>query len=417
MARVNNAGPRVAKPVLKGISAAELKQAAATFTEESPTAAQGWQPKPQAARVQGPQSVTAPLTPWDVNDHHLPSLNEFFARAAQYPGKTIFLDTKLPPGKPEVAQRMAQQYLEAFRQYPQLKAQAFISVPNAEMLKVVQDEFAKAPGFSDFKNFCYDHEQLNQSVLKSTDAVQTAADPLSGSGDNRFIAVGDPKAPFRQAGFNDLKEVVKRALEKTRDPQSPEFGKQLCVWTINDEKKMRELAQLKPDFILTDNPDLLKKVLDDLYPADEPNRPKIMCHRGGPAGFAPMNTMPMVDEGFRRGDAIEIDVCSAKDGAILFHDNNPKDIVSALHGQAIDQTGFRTTMPNVLSKERTKRLDELTVDEIRGAYTYTPAKQPKTGAGRTALGVTRTAGTIGNWAVSNVQRAGEGIGRFFKKIF
>ena len=41
-------------------------------------------------------------------------------------------------------------------------------------------------------------------------------------------------------------------------------GKQIYAWTVNDEEKMRELIGLKIDGIITNYPDKLKKVVDDM---------------------------------------------------------------------------------------------------------------------------------------------------------
>ncbi|MBL9038110.1 MAG: hypothetical protein JNG84_06320 [Archangium sp.] len=339
--------------------------------------------------------------PWKETDWHIPGLDELFTRALDYPNKTIFLDTKIPTKNPTVARRMAQQYMEAFRAFPSMKDRAFISVPDAKTLAIIKDEFAKAPDFQSFKNFCLDKEELN----KMKGDVRALADPLTGAGDNAFIAVGDPKNPLGKGDFDDLKAVVAKTLTQTRDPASPHSGKKLSVWTINDPKKMKEIAKLNPDFILTDDPAMLKAVLDELYAPGE-KRPGIMCHRGGPAGYAPMNTMPMLDEGFREGDAIEIDVCSTKDGAILFHDNEPANIVTNLHNFGEDEKNFRLKMPNLFTKARGKRVDQLSMAEVRKAYEYDETKQRKTKVGKALNKVGRVAGTVGGWALTNVQKVG-----------
>jgi glycerophosphoryl diester phosphodiesterase len=304
----------------------------------------------------------------DPNDRHIPSIDEAFEVASRFPGKVVQLDTKLPEGKPEVARRMARQYMEALRKYPQLKDQVFIACNDEKMLKVMKDEFKASKDFSTFNRFSLDKEQLNAFFIGNS---PDAADPLKGSGTNAFVSIGDPRAPLSTGNFDDLLRLTKQTLSKTRDPKSPHFGKQLVVWTINDEDKMRKLAKLKPDFIVTDNPALLNKVLDEVCGKNDPLRPKVQCHRGGPDGSgAPENTLPMLERGFREGDSIEFDVCSAVDGAVLYHDENPNAVVSLVRNLGLGGEGeFRPTYPGLGSPLR-KSLHELTTEQIRQGYGY-----------------------------------------------
>src|SRR6185369_13552520 len=100
-----------------------------------------------------------------------------------------------------------------------------------------------------------------------------------------------------------------------------------------DEEQMRALAALGPDVILTNQPARLAAVLDERYGARgvDRARPRAMCHRGGPdGGGAPENTLPQIERGLARGDGIEIDVCSAIDGALVFHDNDPEALIAVM---------------------------------------------------------------------------------------
>lgn len=313
-----------------------------------------------------PVRKIGPLT--DPKDQHLPSLDEAFALASHFPGKVMQLDTKLPSDRPDVARRMAHQYMDALRKYPHLKDQVFIACNDQKMLKVMKGEFAASKDFASFNRFSFDHEELNAFFIGNS---PNAADPLKGSEGNAFVSIGDPRAPLSTGNFDDLLKLTKKTLSKTRDPKSPHFGKQLVVWTINDEAKMRKVAKLKPDFIVTDNPALLKKVLDEVCGPNDPLRPKVQCHRGGPDGSgAPENTLPMMERGFREGDSIEFDVCSAKDGAVLYHDTHPNAPVSILRNLGLGGEGeFRPTYPELGDPLR-KPLYELTVDQVRRGYGY-----------------------------------------------
>ena len=319
---------------------------------------------PEVRRPVAPPRVapTAPVT--NPSDWHLPTLDEVFVLARKYPGKLIFLDTKLPANDPEVARRMARQYAELLTRFPDMKDRVVIGVPNAATLQVIKDELAKTPGLEHFHNFTLDHEELN--TWHPGEAF-----PLNGSGDNRFVSIGDPKTPLSGGDFEQLVTMARDTLARTKDPHSPDYGKQLIVWTINDPEKMKQLAKLGVDGIMTDDPVALNQVLDALYAKDDPKRPRVWCHRGGPDdGFAPENTLPMIERGLRSGDAIEIDVCSAKDGAILFHDDEPAGLLGTLRNLDLEGGAFRPTNPGLFDRLRGKPLHELTIAEIRSGYGF-----------------------------------------------
>ncbi|MBS1153735.1 MAG: glycerophosphoryl diester phosphodiesterase [Myxococcaceae bacterium] len=319
--------------------------------------------------LSAPQQVEEVPRLTDPKDFSVPRLDQVFDVASHFPGKMIQLDTKLPPNEPGVARRMANQYMDALRRHPELKDQVFIACNDKQMLTAMKKEFAKNDDFKDFRNFSFDHEELNDFILGGN---VNDADPLKGSGNNKFVSIGDPRAPLRVGGFDDLLALSKKTLKKTRDPSSKDFGKQLVVWTINDEDKMRKVVALKPDYIVTDNPALLKKVIDEVCGPNDPLRPKIQCHRGGPDGLGlPENTLPMIEQGFRTGDSVEFDVCAAKDGPVVFHDNDPNSVVSVMRNLGIAGDGqFRPTVPSLGDPLRGLRLDQLTVDQIRKAYGY-----------------------------------------------
>jgi glycerophosphoryl diester phosphodiesterase len=333
---------------------------------------------PALVRRNGPAPLAlappAPLAPPRINpnDWHIPSLDEVFTLARSYPGKKIYLDSKVS-GDPTVARRLARQYVDLLRKYPDMKDRVIVSCPDRGCLDAMKDEFARCPDFAGFRAFCLDNEHLNDSgVGGHTEKV----DALDGAGDNEFLSIGDPRDPLRfingSGTFDDLKREVREALAHTRDPRDPAFGKKLVVWTINDESKMDELARLGPDGIMTDNPALLNRVLDRHYgpSGQDPRRPAVYCHRGGPdTGESPENTMPMIQRGLEMGDAIEIDLCAARDGCIVFHDNG-LDSIAVARNAGLEGAQFRPIQPDLGSEARGKRLDELTMAQIRANYGY-----------------------------------------------
>ena len=83
-----------------------------------------------AAQTRGPVALdqVAPAK-IDPHDWHLPSLGEVFGLAKAYPGKRIFLDSKTA-GRPEVATRLAQQYVDLLRQYPYMRDRVIVANPD-----------------------------------------------------------------------------------------------------------------------------------------------------------------------------------------------------------------------------------------------------------------------------------------------
>lgn len=305
----------------------------------------------------------------DPADWHVPTLDEVFDLAAAYPGGPIFLDTKLPPGEDEVARRMGEQYLAAFTRQPALRGRAFIACPDAGQLAVMQEVFAADPAFADFRDFALDHEELSGFVL-GHDVDE--ATPLRGAGDNRWLSIGAAYKPLAVGGFDDLLTLVGRTLERTRRPGGVHAGKRLCVWTIDDEAQMEALARLAPDVILTNLPDRLHAVLDRHFGrrGADPARPLVMCHRGGPDGHGrPENTLPLLELGLTTGDAIELDVCSATDGAVVLHDNDPEGAVTVLRRAGGGVGEFKPVYrgPRALAD---RRMDQLTVAEIQASHGY-----------------------------------------------
>ena len=306
----------------------------------------------------------------DPADWHVPTLAEVFALAAAYPdGGPIFLDTKLPRGAEDVARRMAAQYLALFVRHPDMRARAFIGCPDGALLAVVKERFAAAPGFGDFRNFALDHEELSDFFVGNQ---VDEATPVRGAGDNAWLSVGAPYKPLAVGDFADLCSLVRRTLALTRDPAGPHAGKRLCVWTIEDEAQMRALADLGPDTILTDHPARLAAVLDERYGprAADPRRPWAMCHRGGPDGHgAPENTLPLIEVGLGLGEGIEIDVCAALDGAVVFHDNDPENLIAVLRyagGGGVGEFRPLARDPDLANH----RVDQLTVAQAQAHHGY-----------------------------------------------
>lgn len=324
----------------------------------------------------------------DPADWHVPTLVEVFALIAHCPPRLMFLDTKLPRGEIAVARRMAEQYMEALRRYPALVGRALVACPDAQLLDAMKAAFAAAADFASFDGFALDHEELSNLFLGHE---VDEADPLRGAGANRYLSIGASYKPLSVGDFDDLLALVRRTLAETRRAGSPHHGKPLCVWTIDAESEMRALAALGPEFILTDQPALLHRVLDECYglAGVDPRRPAVMCHRGGPDGCGfPENTLPLIERGLFAGDAVEFDVCSAQDGAIVHHDNDPNSAIAVYRRSGGGVGEFRPVFSHPAGELR--RMDERTVAEIQAGCSYVRDEKGLAADVKTVLGAAAT---------------------------
>ena len=162
------------------------------------------------------------------------------------------------------------------------------------------------------------------------------------------------------------------------------------MWTIDDDDEMRAVAALAPDVILSNRPARLTAVLDEVFGprGADPRRPRAMCHRGGPDGHGvPENTLPAIELGLRLGDGLEIDVCTALDDAVVFHDNDPEHPIAVLRRSGGGGVGeFKPVFTDHGRDLANRRLDQLTVAEIQACYGYARDEKGAVAAALTGLG-------------------------------
>lgn len=294
----------------------------------------------------------------------IPSLERVFALAGKYPGKTLLLDAK--PGS--AVNRMAKQLIDLLRKYPDMRERVIVSSPDPETLAKFQSAFASQPDFKDFKNFTLDKETLNKRNPSKQDK-----DPLSGSGDNRFASIGVPKSPLAGADFYDAVKAVRKARKTIDAPGSAHKGKKLVTWTVNEKEHLRKMFRAKPHMVITAEPRLANRVLTEMgYRVGDPTRPRVLAHRGGGnLERHPENSLAAVEYGMQVADGVELDLVSTKDDLLLYHDQNPNDLISVARnlGVEADHT-WRPAFPYLNSCYR-RPLAELTSAEVREHYGYT----------------------------------------------
>ncbi|MFN8613506.1 MAG: glycerophosphodiester phosphodiesterase family protein [Vulcanimicrobiota bacterium] len=303
-------------------------------------------------------AVAAKDTGTAPRDRHIPDLDETFELASKFPGKKILLDTKTSDD-PEVARRMASQLRDQLLAHPDMIERVVILNPDPRCLSEFKKVFAQTPELASFKNFSWDDEHLNDTIGGPEDS------PLAHAQGNNYLSIGNPRAPLG-GNFGHLLQQVRQ----TRKSLEPE--RKLLVWTLNDPEQIRQVLEAGADGVLTDDPTAMNRLLDKMgYAADDPKRPMVVAHRGGPASEEyPENTLPALRAGFQSADAVEIDLVSTRDGILLFHDNDPNDTVSLLRNLDLEPGNpWRPRQANLFSEART-RLDQLTRRQVRDNYGY-----------------------------------------------
>jgi glycerophosphoryl diester phosphodiesterase len=287
----------------------------------------------------------------------IPDLEAVFDLADKYQDKLIVLDTK-PGGE---GPRLSRQLIQLLRRHPRMTDRVVVSNPDPATLNILKSEFHKQPDFRDFQNFTLDKETLNRFRPTPCDL-----DPLCGSAQNRFASMGIPRHPLAGAGLGDAQKSIASAREQSDDSGSPHVGKQIIAWTLNEPEEMARIMQARPHAVITTDLGGAKNFRDR-----ESLDTRVIGHRGGgDLQEFPENSLPAVEHGLREADGIEVDIISARDGLLLYHDVNPNSGLAALRnlGAEADHS-WRPVFPDLNSSFR-KPLTELTRAEIRANYGY-----------------------------------------------
>lgn len=335
-----------------------------------------WEPdlraQPRIEGGNGAPTVTTPVAgPYtDKSDWHIPTLDEVFNLAQKYPDKKIILDTKTS-GDTATSARLGQQIVAMLHEHPEMLDRIIITNPDRDCLQQIKNAFKNDPDprFQGFKSFAYDDEHLNDFF-----ASDDEKSPLTGAGDNSWVSVGEPKTKAFW-NFSEVEEEVRKAHAAITDPDNPSYGKKLMAWVINDADDIRTLVKDGVDGLITDDPEGMNKTLDEMGygPAgQDARRPMVIAHHGVNHSQAyPENTLPSIEHALRNADAVEVDVCSAKDGIVVFHDDDPNAGVTLARNLGLDGgNAWRPTLPDIGTAERGRRVSDMTIDEMRHAYGY-----------------------------------------------
>jgi glycerophosphoryl diester phosphodiesterase len=185
--------------------------------------------------------------PAGKSDVPLPTLGEVARLAREHPElEQICLDVKLPPGRPDLARRMAERVKATLEAEGIDPSRVFLLHNDAATVKALKD------GMGAGYDVAHDVEIVSL-LPDSDDYSATASADAVGS---RTASVGRPRI-----GVNAYDEYIE-VLKKDRARIDAEGGnRKLITWTINDENQLREVIALGVDGIITDNPEGLRRLL------------------------------------------------------------------------------------------------------------------------------------------------------------
>ncbi len=131
-------------------------------------------------------------------------------------------------------------------------------------------------------------------------------------------AVGAEHVPV----LSPLDETVLKSQPRVNVQALHAAGIKVVPWTTNNSEKMRELIDLGVDGIITDRPDLLRKVVETKRSAGNPLKDfDLSAHKGG-SQLRPGNTLPSFESGLDQGvTSLETDSGVTSDHvSLLWHD-------------------------------------------------------------------------------------------------
>jgi glycerophosphoryl diester phosphodiesterase len=189
--------------------------------------------------------------------HKIPTIEEFCQWAAgQNRLEKILFDIKIPKGQKSFVEPMVQRLVKAL-DASGIKSRALLLVPNEDIL----EEILPYTLYHDLQ-VCFDRE-LPAGIIINPSKFSSVKKALQHG--LAFASIGRPVATIM--GYSIYKKIISYDLKLARihnfaTPPIPLEG--IIAWTIDKPEEMRELITLGVRGILTNRPDVLKKVVDSL---------------------------------------------------------------------------------------------------------------------------------------------------------
>jgi glycerophosphoryl diester phosphodiesterase len=160
----------------------------------------------------------------------------------------LFLDLKVPPDQPDLAEPLFQQAVQIFRQYDALAKVVFLT-PSAAIVARLHAAAQR------WQHTTGERVEVVRDV-EGPQVVRVREWPssvhLNQAAEARFALWGTPVVSLQSARAFLRAELQRRDAVNARRP--PEARMRYLVWTINDPEEMCALVRLGVDGLLTDDP-------------------------------------------------------------------------------------------------------------------------------------------------------------------
>ncbi|PKL87748.1 MAG: hypothetical protein CVV23_13825 [Ignavibacteriae bacterium HGW-Ignavibacteriae-2] len=193
----------------------------------------------------------------DGEVHGIINFNEFlnFASSERDRLKLIFFDVKNPRWDVVKDSKKYAEYgtllAEAIKQLPELPEHLIISNPDKDVLKLIKESFSKSG--ENRCSFAFDAEGSFGAYFGVKENPLSIARKM----DNEVVSIGSLARP---GNLNEIKESV-----RDRDYNYKSKIKMVVHWTINEKALMATSIISGVNGIITDKPDLLKKMLMESF--------------------------------------------------------------------------------------------------------------------------------------------------------
>jgi len=167
----------------------------------------------------------------------------------------LFLDVKVPPDQPDLAESLFQQAVQIFRPYDALPKVVFLT-PNEAIVARLLDAAQRRQHTTDERVEVV-HDVEGPQIVRVRDWPSSVE--LNQAIEARFALWGKPVVSLQSERAFLREEVQRRDAVNARRPPGTRMW--YLVWTINDPEEMCALVRLGVDGIMTDEPGHLRTIV------------------------------------------------------------------------------------------------------------------------------------------------------------